>query len=88
MCSYGAYCSQGILTPQATVEFMATSDSDKLEIHHVQAITELAKEADCAVDVVNRIYASELSNLKASARINEYLIVLAYKRVRDTLHHL
>lgn len=66
---------------------MATSDNNKPETNHTQAITALAKESDCPVDVVTRIYASELSNLKASARINEYLIVLTYKRVRDALHH-
>jgi len=66
---------------------MAASDSKKLETNHMQAITALAKEVDCSVEVVNRIYASELLNLKASARINEYLIVLTYKRVRDALHH-
>jgi len=66
---------------------MATQNYTKLEPEHLEVIEALAKEIDCPVDEVNNIYASALGSLRSSARIRDYLIVLASKKVRDTLRH-
>jgi GTPase Era involved in 16S rRNA processing len=67
--------------------FMDTPDHFKLEtdIHH--SIQELAREVDCPVEQVNSIYDQTLTNLKSKARIQDYLHVLASKKVRDDLRH-
>ena len=66
---------------------MATQNYTKLESVHLKAIEALAKEIDCPVDEVNNIYASALGSLRSNARIRDYLIVLASKKVRDALCH-
>lgn len=70
---------------------MATLTNTKLEPElepeHLKAIEALAKEIDCPVEEVNEIYNSALGSLKTSARIQDYLIVLISKKVRDVLHH-
>ncbi len=67
---------------------MATLNDTKLEPEHLKAIEALAEEIDCPEEKVNKIYASALESLKSSARIQDYLIVLTSKKVRDVLHHL
>ena len=66
---------------------MATSNDTNLEPEHLNAIEVLAEEIDCPVEEVNNIYASALGSLRSSARIQDYLIVLASKKVRDVLRH-
>jgi hypothetical protein len=66
---------------------MATLNDTKLEPEHLNAIEALAEEIDCPVEEVNNIYASALGSLRSSARIYDYLIVLASKKVRDVLRH-
>lgn len=66
---------------------MSTPNHFKLEIDHLQAIKALAEEIDRPVEDVSRIYASTLENLKTSARIQDYLPVLAVKKVRDKMRH-
>jgi hypothetical protein len=66
---------------------MATSNDTNLEPEHLNAIEALAEEIDCPVEEVNNIYASALGSLRSSARIQDYLIVLASKKVRDVLRH-
>lgn len=58
-----------------------------LESEYLQAIKALAEEVDCPVDEVNKIFSSALRRLGRSARIQDYLIVLASKKVRDALRH-
>jgi hypothetical protein len=58
-----------------------------LEPEQLKAIEALAEEIDCPVEEVYTIYASALENIKSSARIQDYLIVLASKKVRDELRH-
>jgi hypothetical protein len=67
--------------------FMATSNYTKLEPEHLEAIKALAEEIDCPVEKVNMTYASALESLSSNARIQDYLIVLASKKVRDALRH-
>jgi hypothetical protein len=67
--------------------FMATPTHPKLELGHLEAIKALAKEIDHPVEEVSQIYASTLESLKSSARIHDYLSVLAGKKVRDKLQH-
>jgi hypothetical protein len=66
---------------------MDTPNHFKLEtdIHH--SIEELAKEIDCPVEQVNSVYDKTLNNLKSKARINDFLHVLASKKVREDLGH-
>ncbi|MGC2049404.1 MAG: DUF3562 domain-containing protein [Gallionella sp.] len=66
---------------------MDTPNHFKLESDPLQSIKELAKEIDCPVEEVNNIYVSTLTNLKSTARIQDYLHVLASKKVRDALRH-
>ena len=66
---------------------MATPTHIKLEPEHLQAIKSLAEETDCPLEKVSQIYASTLESLKTNARIQDYLSVLASKKVRDNLHH-
>lgn len=66
---------------------MATPNHFKLEINHLQSIKALAEELDLPMEEVTQIYASTLESLKKSARIHDYLIVLASKEVRDKLRH-
>lgn len=66
---------------------MDSPEHFKLEtdIHH--SIEELAKEVDCPVEQVNIVYDKTLNNLKSKARINDFLHVLASKKVRDDLRN-
>jgi Protein of unknown function (DUF3562) len=66
---------------------MVTPNHFKLEPDHIQTIKALAEEIDCPIEEVNNIYASTLESLKASARIQDYLPVLAGKKVRDKMRH-
>jgi pantothenate kinase len=66
---------------------MDTPSHFKLETDDLQSIKDLAKEIDCPVEEVNRIYISTLRLLKSSARIQDYVHVLASKKVRDELRH-
>ena len=66
---------------------MTTPNHLKLETDTLQSIKDIAKEIDCPVEEVNNIYVSILKNLKSSARIQDYLHVLASKKVRDELRH-
>jgi hypothetical protein len=66
---------------------MAAPNHFKLEPDHLQSIKALADEIDLPVEQVSQIYASTLENLKTSARIQDYLLVLASKKVRDELRH-
>ena len=66
---------------------MATPNHFKLEPDHLQTIKALAEEIDCPVEEVNNIYVSTLGSLKSTSRIQDYLPVLASKKVRDMLRH-
>lgn len=66
---------------------MDTPKHFKLETDHQQSIKALAEEIDCPVEEVNTVYISMLTNLKSMARIQDFLHVLASKKVRDELRH-
>lgn len=66
---------------------MSTLNFIKLDPVHLNTIHALAKEIGCPVEEVNNIYTSALENLKSKARIQDYLIVLTGKKVRDGLRH-
>jgi len=66
---------------------MDTPNHFKLETDDLQSIKDLAKEIDCPVEEVNKIYTSTLRILRSSARIQDYVHVLASKKVRDELRH-
>jgi len=64
-----------------------TKSASEVDLEYLQMIKALAEEIDCPVEEVNNIYASALNNLKSNARIQDYLTVLASKKVRDELRH-
>lgn len=66
---------------------MDTPNHFKLETDQIQSIKALAEEIDCPVEKVNTVYVSTLTNLKSSARIQDFLHVLTSKKVRDELRH-
>jgi hypothetical protein len=66
---------------------MTTMNFTRLDSEHLNAIKALAEEIDCPVEEVNNFYSSALESLKSNARIQDYLIVLASKKVRDGLRH-
>ena len=66
-------------------EFHVKSEYE-LELEYLKAIEALADEIDCPVEEVSSMFVSVLDNLKSSARIQDYLIVLTNKTVRDMLH--
>jgi hypothetical protein len=66
---------------------MANPNHFELEPNHHESIKALAEEIDAPLDEVGQIYASTLEILKTSARIQDYLPLLASKKVRDTLRH-
>ncbi len=66
---------------------MDTPNHFKLETDSLQTIKDLAKEIDRPVEEVNTVYVSTLTNLKSSARIQDFVHVLASKKVRDELRH-
>ena len=63
-----------------------TKSEYELELEYLKAIEALADEIDCPVEEVSSMFVSVLDNLKSSARIQDYLIVLTNKTVRDMLH--
>ena len=66
---------------------MTTPNHFKLETDYLETIRALAEEIECPIEEVNNSYASALQKLKSSARIQDYLHVLASKKVRDELRH-
>ncbi len=66
---------------------MTTPNHFKLEPDYQETIKALAEEIDCSVEEVGKVYAAKIESLKTSARIHDYLLVLASKKVRDELRH-
>lgn len=64
---------------------MTRSNPIQLEPEHLYAIEGLAEETNRPVEEVKMIYAEELGNLSSDARIQDYLVVLTSKKVRDVL---
>jgi len=52
---------------------------------HVDAIEALARASKRSVREVGEIYMEELAHLKVDARIQDYLVLLTSKHVRDVL---
>jgi hypothetical protein len=66
---------------------MANPNHFELEPNHHESIKALAEEINVPVEDVSKIYTSTLATLKTSARIQDYMPVLASKKVRDALRH-
>ena len=56
-----------------------------IQVDHDAIISSIAQEIHYPVPVVKRVYEAELSRLKASARITDYLVLFASRRTRDVL---
>jgi hypothetical protein len=64
---------------------MATPDDLELKPEHLYVIETLAEETDRPLEEVKRLYVQTLLLLGSDARVQDYLIVLTSKRVRDVL---
>jgi len=52
---------------------------------NVEAIAALAMETHQPLQVVQRVFETELARLKAQARVTDYLVVFASRRTRSIL---
>lgn len=66
---------------------MATSQDVQMETRHVAVIEAIAKETNRPIGEVTELYTAEISRLQSDARIRDFLVVLASKKVRDVLRH-
>ena len=66
-------------------DFMAAAEQISLKPEDICVIDQLAQETSHSVETVRRIYVVEISRLRSDARIQDYVIVLTRKKVRDTL---
>ncbi|MES2353449.1 MAG: DUF3562 domain-containing protein [Pseudomonadota bacterium] len=65
---------------------MATSQRFT-DLIHTDVIESLVKELNCPRKMVKDTYFSELARLKADARVEDFLVVLTCRKVRDVLRH-
>jgi predicted HTH domain antitoxin len=49
------------------------------------AVTAIARETDASIDVVTQLYSSEIASLNETARIRQFVSVIAIKRVKQKL---
>jgi len=64
---------------------MSPTPQSALAPEHVYAIESLVEETQWPLEKIAQLYVDELTRLQAGARIQDYLVVLASKRVRDAL---
>jgi Protein of unknown function (DUF3562) len=64
---------------------MATPIDDQLKPEHLHDIETLADEANQPIEEVKMLYAEVLVGLGTDARIQDYLLVLTSKKVRNVL---
>ena len=66
---------------------MTTSNRTQLKPEHLYVIETLAEETNRPLEEVKQLYAETLLLLGSDARVQDYLIVLTSKKVRDVLRH-
>ena len=64
---------------------MSTSRQSSVEPSHVDAIDALVAETDWPMEEVAEIYMRELARLREGARIQDYLVLLTIRHVRQAL---
>jgi hypothetical protein len=64
---------------------MATSRGLADDPAHVYAIEVLAQELSWPEEAIREIYLTELARLMAGARVDDYLVVLTSRKVRDAI---
>jgi hypothetical protein len=64
---------------------MTPSDHLELKPEHLYVIETLAEETNRPLEEVKQLYAETLLLLGSDARVQDYLIVLTSKKVRDIL---
>jgi len=64
---------------------MSSTPQSALAPEHVYAIESLVEETQWPLDEIAQLYVTELSRLQSGARIQDYLVVLTSKRVREAL---
>ncbi len=60
-------------------------DNPDQEALHLKAMKSLAIETGHEFAVVKRIYELELAQLQANAHVTEFVLLLSYRRTRETL---
>ena len=58
-------------------------DNEKEKGQHLHAIQMLAMNFGISEDAISELYETELIKLKQNARIRDFLMVLAYRRVME-----
>lgn len=60
-------------------------DNPDQETLHLKAMKSLAIETGHEFAVVRQVYEAELARLQAGAHLTEYVLLLSYRRTRETL---
>ena len=60
-------------------------DNEKERKQHESVILHLSREVGVPVEAVTRLYELELWKLKGTARVKDYLIVFAARRVKEAI---
>ncbi len=60
-------------------------DNPDQEALHLKAMKSLAIETGHEFTVVRQVYEVELARLQAGAHLTEYVLLLSYRRTRETL---
>jgi hypothetical protein len=66
-------------------DFIATTDQVPLASEDLYAIDQLAQKTGHPMEEVKKIYGDVLARLRSGARIQNFLTLLASKKVRDIL---
>jgi hypothetical protein len=64
---------------------MSSTPQSALAPEHVNAIEALMEETRSPLEKIAQLYLAELSKLQTGARIQDYLVVLTSRRVREAL---
>lgn len=62
-------------------------ENEKELAMHRGAIHELARESGLPEQEIGKIYEQNLDNLKRTARVKDYLLVLTRRLVKESLRH-
>jgi len=64
---------------------MSSTPQSALAREHAYAIESLVEETQWPLERIAQLYVSELSRLQTGARVQDYLVVLTSRRVREAL---
>jgi len=73
---------------QFQVSGMITLEQSPMATRHIDAIDALVEETKRPVEEVAHLYVRELSKLQSGARVQDYLVLLTSRHVRQALRRL